>query len=177
MKRSIPSWQIAGFLFTSILGTFAHFLFDLTGGNIVAALFSAVNESIWEHMKLIYYPMLLFALIEYRFWGRQVDGFWCVKLVGILLALVLIPSIYYIYTGILGISADWFNITIFFLSAAAAYDAETKRFQKAGPCPVPEGLAFGVILLIGAVFIVLTFLPPHIPLFRDPVTGTYGFQW
>jgi len=177
MKRSIPSWQIAGFLFTSILGTFAHFLFDLTGGNVVAALFSAVNESIWEHMKLIYYPMLLFALIECRFWGRHVDGFWCVRLVGVLLALALIPAIYYIYTGILGTSADWFNITIFFLSAAAAYYVETKRFQKAGLCPVPEGLAFGVILLIGAVFTVLTFLPPRIPLFRDPVTGTYGFQW
>ena len=34
----------------------------------------------------------------------------------------------------------------------------------------------GLILLIGGVFTALTFYPPHIPLFEDPVTGTYGFQ-
>ena len=119
MKKSIPSWQIAGFVFTSVLGTFLHFLFDLTGGSAVAALISAVNESIWEHMKLIFYPMVLFGAIQYRVFGKDMKGFWCVKLKGILLALVLIPSIYYLYTGALGISADWFNITIFFLAAAA----------------------------------------------------------
>lgn len=175
MKKTVPSWQIAGFIFTSIAGTFLHFLFDLTGGNAAAALFSAVNESIWEHMKLIYYPMLLFALLEYRFWGEDADGFWCVKLKGILLALALIPAIYYLYTGILGVSADWFNITIFFLSAGAAYFAETKRFQNPRPCPLPAGPALAVLLLIGVAFAALTFCPLPIPLFRDPVTGTYGF--
>ena len=75
MKESIPRWQIAGFLFTSVLGTFLHFLFDLTGGSTVAALFSAVNESIWEHIKLIYYPMLIFSLIVWQFWGKQTETF------------------------------------------------------------------------------------------------------
>ena len=65
MIRSISYWQVAGFLFASILGTFLHFLFDLSGQSVIAAIFSAVNESIWEHMKLIYCPMLLFALIEF----------------------------------------------------------------------------------------------------------------
>ena len=68
MKQTISRWQLAGFLVTSVLGTFLHFLFDLTGGSLVAALFSAVNESIWEHIKLIYYPMLLVSLLEYRAW-------------------------------------------------------------------------------------------------------------
>ena len=52
MRKSISHWQIVGFLFTSIFGTFLHFLFDLSGQSVIAALFSAVNESIWEHMKL-----------------------------------------------------------------------------------------------------------------------------
>lgn len=53
MKKSIPYWQAAGFIFTAILGTLLHFLFDWTNGSVIAALFSAVNESIWEHMKLL----------------------------------------------------------------------------------------------------------------------------
>ena len=175
MKKSIPSWQIAGFVFTSALGTFLHFLFDLTGGSAVAALISTVNESIWEHMKLIFYPMVLFGAVQYRAFGKDMKGFWCVKLKGILLALMLIPTIYYLYTGALGVSADWFNITIFFLAAAAAYRYETKLFEENRPC-IAQWLSLALTCFIGLLFTVFTFGTPHIPLFQDPITGTYGFQ-
>ena len=175
MKPSIPLWQMAGFVFTGILGTFLHFLFDLTGGNLIAGVFSAVNESIWEHMKLLFYPMVLFGLIEYWVWGKKISGFWRIKFRGILLGLILIPVIYYTYTGILGVSADWFNITIFFLAAGASYRWETIRLQKP---PVNTCIFLPVTALIGLgiVFTVLTFLPPHIPFFADPITGNYGFS-
>lgn len=176
MKYSISLWQVAGFIFTSVLGTFLHFLFDLTGGAIAAALFSAVNESIWEHMKLLYYPMVLFAVIEYRVWGREEPRFWCIKLAGTAFGLLLIPTIYYLYTGILGVNADWFNVTIFFIAAAAAFWLETKLFERQGVCMLRSGGARVILLGIVAVFIFLTFYPPRIPFFQDPVTGTYGFQ-
>ena len=175
MKQNIPYWQTAGFIFTSVLGTFLHFLFELTGGSPVAALVSAVNESIWEHMKLIFYPMALFALVEYRAWGREEPRFWCVKFRGILLGLALIPLVYYVYTGILGVNADWFNVTIFFIAAAAAYRHETKLFDLGRGCILGEKYAIAGLCLIAAVFTALTFLPIRIPFFEDPVTGTYGF--
>lgn len=175
MKKSVPTWQIAGFIFTGILGTFLHFLLDISGGNALAALFSAVNESIWEHMKLLFYPMFLFALIEYKVWGKKLREFWCVKLKGILLGLLLIPVIYYTYTGILGTSVDWFNIAIFFLTAGVAFWVETKLFQQGGNCRIGSRMSFVLLCLIGVIFTVLTFLPPRIPFFQDPITGTYGF--
>lgn len=176
MKQTVSRWQVAGFLLTSVLGTFLHFLFDLTGQNIVASLFSAVNESIWEHMKLIYYPMLLFALVEYRTWGREVDTFWCVKLAGIGLGLLLIPVIYYTYTGILGISVDWVNIAIFFLAAGAAFWLESVLLRKDWQCRIPSWAAFALICGISLLFTLMTFFPPQIPFFQDPITGSYGFQ-
>ena len=176
MNKSIRAWQMAGFVFTSVMGTFLHFLFEISGENIIAALFSAVNESIWEHMKLLYYPMLAFALTEWYFWGRREKGFWWVKLMGMLLGLGLSPVIYYTYTGILGTSADWFNIAIFVLAAGAAFRLETWLFEKGKPLPGRDRAAFGLLLLIGAVFTLLTFWPPRIPFFRDPVTGSYGFS-
>lgn len=175
MKKSVGVWQAAGFVFTGVLGTLLHFLFDWTGGSIGAALFSAVNESIWEHMKLLFYPMLLFAGIEYRTWGKAYPSFWCVKLVGILVGLTLIPVLYYSYTGILGVSADWFNIAIFFIAAGVTYWLENKLFQKKFSCPLGGGFAFFLLCLLAVAFTVLTFLPPRIPLFKDPITGTYGF--
>ena len=176
MKKEIAYWQMAGFIFTAVMGTLLHFLFDWTGGSAVAALFSAVNESIWEHLKLLFYPMAAVLIMEYFFWGKDVGSFWCIKLIGILLSLLLIPVVYYTYTGILGIHADWFNITIFFLAAIAVYWAEAKLFQRAFECQMGSGLAVILICLIAVIFTVFTFLPPHIPFFRDPVTGTYGFE-
>ena len=92
-----------------------------------------------------------------------------------LVILVLIPVLYYTYTGALGVSADWFNITIFFLTAGSVFRLETKYLQSNRTCPIGSGVAMAMLFLIAAAFTVLTFIPPHIPLFQDPVTGTYGF--
>ena len=175
MNRSIPTWQIGGFLFTSILGPLLHFLFDWAGESIGAALFSAVNESIWEHMKLIYVPMLIFAWIESFIFGKDRSSYWCIKLIGLLTALLLIPVIYYTYTGIGGANADWFNITIFFLAAGTAFYLETRLFQSNRACAFVPWAALGLILFIGSLFFLFTFLPPRIPLFQDPITRHYGF--
>lgn len=174
MGKHISAWQTAGFLFASVFGTFLHFLYDLTGQSLGAALFSAVNESIWEHMKLIYFPMLIFALIEYRAWGKETENFWCVKLLGVILALVLIPVLYYSYTGMLGMSSHWVNIAIFFLAAGVAYWMESRLFEKGSSCPVSSGVALSLLLLMGAAFVIFTFCPPRIPFFQDPVTGEFG---
>lgn len=175
MKKRIPYWQTVGFLFTAVVGTLLHFLFDWTGRNMVAALFSAVNESIWEHFKLLFYPMAAFALAEYLDWGKYEKSFWCIKLLGILLGLTLVVVVYYTYTGILGENSDWVNITLFFLAAGVAYWTETQLFIREFSCPVGAKIAVVPLFLLAILFTVFTFHPPRIPLFRDPVTGTYGF--
>ncbi len=176
MKQSVRKRKLAGFLFVSVLGTFLHFFYDIAGHSIAAALISAVNESIWEHMKLIFYPMLLFSVAEAAWATEGKDVIRCSSLAGILLALILIPVLYYTYTGILGISADWFNVTIFFLAAGAAYCLEYRLETGVQTCRISAAVWWGVILLILAAFTAATFLPPHIPLFRDPVTGYYGIR-
>ena len=175
MKKSMFYWQVIGAVFTIVLGVFLHFLFDMTNRNVIAALFSAVNESIWEHMKLLFYPMFLFAIIESKFIGNEYEQFWCVKLKGILEGLLLIPVFYYAYTGILGISADWMNIAIFIISTVIVFWKEMRLFKKGRKCFFDDEKAVVCLCLISIVFSVLTFSPLEIPLFEDPVTGNYGF--
>ncbi len=91
MKLSAKAWQVMGFLFTAIAGTLLHFLYDWSGQSLLIAPFSAVNESIWEHMKLLFFPMLLFAAAESRFISGKYPNFWCAKLLGIAAGLLLIP--------------------------------------------------------------------------------------
>ena len=178
MKKSISYRQMMGFLFTSVLGTFLHFLFDLTGGSLPAALVSAVNESIWEHMKLLFYPIMLFALAEYRTWEKEKTGFWCVKLKGILLGLVLIPVLYYTYLGAWGKQITWFNIAIYAIAVLASFLLETRLRRKgrleAGWLQV---LGLAVLLELAVLFVLWTYEPPRIPLFQDPRTLTYGIRF
>ncbi len=175
MKKSLLFWQIAGFVFTGIAGVILHFLFDWTGQNIVVAPFSAVNESIWEHMKLLFFPMFVFALAESQYIGKWYDNFWCVKLIGIVLGVVLIPMLYYTINGMLGKTPDWVNIAIFFVAAAISYLTETWLFKRGSiNCKSPETVLI-ILCLIALAFMILTFATPHIPLFEDPVTNTYGY--
>ena len=173
MKRNIALWQLVGFFLSCILGTLLHFLYDLSGRNFIAALISGVNESTWEHMKLLYFPMLIFAVVQSRYF-KDYSEFWCVKLVGTLVGLVMIPVLFYTCNGAFGKSPDWVNITIFFVAAAIAFIAETYLFKKGNiRCPSQWG-AIILIALIGVAFLVFTFKTPRIPLFCDPITGDYG---
>ena len=173
MEKSVLGWQVKSFGISTLAGTLLHFLYDWTGGSILVAPFSGVNESTWEHMKLLFWPMLLMALVQRKHF-KSYDNYWCTKLAGIIAGLVLIPVLFYTYTGAFGKSPDWINITIFFVAAALAYGLETLLFQKTNLLCETSSICLGVIWLLGALFIIFTFIPPHIPLFRDPISGSYG---
>ena len=172
-KRSFSLWQFVGFALVSLAGTLLHFLYDFSGKNPVAALFSGVNESTWEHMKLLFFPLFFFAIFEYFFF-RDKKNFWCVKLKGILLGLLLIPTIFYTYNGVIGRSPDWINITIFFVSAALAYVFEARKFNEETPVCKNPRLAISILCTIALLFVVFTFKTPEAGIFKDPVTGAYG---
>ena len=175
MKRDLSLWQLVGFAFTALGGTMLQFLYDWTNNNIVAA-FSAVNESTWEHMKLLYFPLFFFSLLQSRFF-KDFKSFWGVKLWGTTTGLVLIPVFFYTYNGAFGKSPDWFNIAIFFIAAAAALILEKHLFKQDGfHCKTPT-LAFVLIFIIGILFVVFTYATPHLPLFQDPITGTFGLSY
>ena len=172
MKRSINLWQLMGYALTSLGGTLLHYLYDWTGNSVLAAPFSGINESTWEHMKLYFWPAFVFAIVE-SFFFRDREDFWCVKLRGILLGLTLIPVLFYTYNGAVGKSPDWLNIAIFFIAAAIAFIYETRSFNKETACSYSK-LSLVILCVIGILFIVFTFATPKLGIFRDPVTGTYG---
>ena len=177
MKRSVGLWQLVGFAVTSLGGTLLHFLYEWLGEAVWIAPFSGVNESTWEHMKLLFWPAFIFALVQSLFFRDRKD-FWSIKLRGILVGLLSIPVLFYTYNGVIGHSPDWINIAIFFISAAAAYLYEMKLFgQTDGEGADGRGRLsphLAVLCLIGVLFIVFTFKTPEIGIFKDPIGGTYG---
>lgn len=172
MKKHLFLWQFAGFTISVALGTILHFLFEWTGAFAVAPI-SAVNESTWEHMKILFFPMLIFACVQYYFFRAEFAGFWWIKLIGTAVGVISIPVLFYTYNGAFGKTPDWLNIAFFFLSAGIAYFVEYLLFRK--DFSLPYGwFAFVCLALIATLFAVWSFYPPHLPLFQDPITGLYG---
>ncbi|MBE7065138.1 MAG: hypothetical protein E7384_04925 [Ruminococcaceae bacterium] len=173
MNKNIKLWSFAGFTLTVAGGTLLHFLYDITNQNILVASFSAVNESTWEHMKLMFFPQFFFALFQCKYF-KDYKNFWCVKLTGILTGLLMIPVLFYTYNGAVGKSPDWLNITFFLMSAAVAFIAETYLLRNDILKCKRLWIAYLVIILLGILFVAFTFAPPELPIFRDAITGTYG---
>lgn len=173
MRKRLIRWQLFGFAVTSLAGTLLHFLYDWLGQSPWIAPFSGVNESTWEHMKLLFWPMLGFAAVQ-RLFFSDTPGFWCVQCRGILTGLVLIPVLFYTYNGAVGPSPDLLNIAIFFVAAAVAYWVEFRQLQNmSSPCRYDKQACLALCTL-ACLFVLCTFFPPKLLLFQDPVTGSYG---
>ena len=121
MRKRLFFWELGGFLFAAAAGVLLHFTYDWSGGNVLAAVFSAVNESTWEHMKLLFFPLFLCALVEMCVLGKNYPNFPAVRAVSTLAGLALIPVLYYTYTGVLGRHLLWADIAVFFLADLGAF--------------------------------------------------------
>lgn len=166
-------WQIFGFLFTSVFGAILHFLYEWSGNLIWISPISAINESTWEHMKLLFFPSFIFALFQSLFFKRGI--YWSVKAKGIICGLIAIPVIFYTYIGVVGRSLGIINILIFFIACFIQYLSEYIGF-KGNKKPRTGEMFSGIILfIIALLFVVFTFFPPRIGLFQDPLNGNYGF--
>ena len=175
MRKRLFFWELAGFLFTSAMGSLLHFVYEWSGGSLAAAVVSAVNESTWEHMKLLFVPMFLFSVVQACVLGKNYPNFLAVRAVSILTGLALIPVLYYTYTGAWGQMRDWANIAVFFLAALGAFLLDfclLRRNRLSAPWQQVLGLI--VLWALAFCFVWCTFRPPHIALWRDPLTGTYG---
>ena len=173
MVKNLWLWQLGGFTFSAVFGTILHFLFDWTGAYALTPI-SAVNESTWEHMKILFFPMLIFACIQSRYFRADFTGYWWIKLIGTSIGVVSIPVLFYTIGGAFGDTPDWINILIFFVSAAVAYICETRLFNSGKvPCKSSK-LALGALGIIALLFVVFTFAAPKIGIFMDPITKAYG---
>lgn len=149
------------------MGTLLHFLYDWTGKSVLVAPFSAINESTWEHMKLMFVPAFIFALIQSAFFKDAVN-YWCVKFIGIMTGVILIPVIFYTYNGAFGKSPDYVNIAIFFIAATAVYILETRLYKKGVPRCKKRWLPILILCTVAALFILFSFFTPSLPLFIPP---------
>lgn len=172
---NLKRYHIIGFIFTIILGSILHFTYDFFNKNLIVGYFSAVNESTWEHLKLLITPIIIFSIYEYLAYGKNIDNFIIIKALSILLGMFVIIVSFYTYKGIIGKDYFILDIATFILGAFAAYYfsykmIENKKFYN------ENSNYIGIIIFFLLIFAMIYFTtnPPKINLFLDPVTNTYG---
>lgn len=172
-NRRILVSEIVGTMSIVFLGTALHFTYASSGNNPLVGPFSAVNESVWEHLKLPFWPSLFWMLIEMYPVRKMVTNFLAAKATGSIVMVVLIPVVFYFYTAfseeILAV-----DIATFIIAVIIGQIVSFKLFKQDKQSKLTEMIALIVIALLAILFVVFTFYPPHLPIFRDSNTGGYG---
>lgn len=160
---------------TILLGSLWHFVFDWLGKNNFIAAFFPVNESIWEHLKLLFYPVLLLSIMECIIRGVK-PGFLVARTIGIIVGMLMILILYYTYSGITGKDSTIVDIIIFIISIFITYGISGMLMDKEFSS-LPSSKIICVILLISIItsFTLFTYNPPKINLFLDHNTNTYSY--
>lgn len=173
-KKIILRFQIISTIFSLILGTLLHFTYGWSNNNSLVGSFSAVNESTWEHLKLIFFPILITTIIGFFYIGKSVPSYLCAKLIGIVTPIVFTVVVFYTYTGILGTSFGILNILLFIVSVVLGEYIAYKIMITNNRFSCNNRIAIIFLFLLLASFIFFTYYTPQIGLFKDPITNGYG---
>lgn len=165
--KHLKHYTIIGIIFVIIAGTLAHFLYGWTGNNPIVGLFTPINESVWEHMKLLFFPMLLYSLIMILKFHRKYSCITSALCFGILVGAFLIPLFYYTYTFILNKNVFILDIGTFIASIVIAF---WLSYRLTLSCRLESytSLLCIMVCLLFACFLAFTYRPPNITIFQDP---------
>jgi len=174
MNKHIFKWEVSGIIFVFLAGALLHFVYKWSGESVVVAAIASVNESVWEHFKQGFWPMCLFAAIEYRYIRLHTQNFIAAKGTAVLLIPIVTGLVFYSYTAITGHEILLVDITIFALAVAAGQMVSSRIMTLPALPKITKYMGIAIICLVGLVLILFTFYPPHGPILLDGNTMTYG---
>lgn len=144
------------YIIIGAIGVLFHFVYDLLNIPILKVFFPS-NESVFEHLKLILFPVIIFMFLDKLLLKEQTFK---VNVFGIIIAMCTIIVLYYTYTGIIGKNFGFIDILIYFIALFIFFYI---RYKKITPFETTNSvIAFIIILIFIEVF---TFYPLNIPFF------------
>jgi hypothetical protein len=172
-SKKVLLLEIIGTIFILLLGASFHFTFALSYNNPIVGSISAVNESVWEHLKLPFWPSIFWLLITMYPMRKIVGNFFSAKALGAAVMLIIIPVVFYSYTiftkEILAV-----DVATFVVAVVVGQVVSFRFYKRERPSKLKEILAVALILSIAILLVAFTFYPPELSIFMDSETGSYG---
>ena len=164
-----------GMILIIVVGTLLHFVYEWSHHNKVVAIFAAVNESTWEHIKIAMTPTILWSLYEGYVYGTS-PNYLVAKSLCFLTIMVLIPVLFYSYTAftkkaILPVDVICFCITIIcsqlVFHAIISMPALTYIYTY---------LSSILLFIEIGMYFFFTYQPLKNFFFKDPITNKYSLE-
>ena len=155
-----------------------HFLYEISGKIKIIGAIMPVNESIAEHFKLATIPIIIWWIISYYILKKKVNidlkkWIFCASISALSIP-VIISAFYYTYTGGLGISLFILDIISLLLALILGQSLALHLYKNIKTTNTKFIIGILIIIAIIICTVMFTFYPPHIPLFKDSVSGLYG---
>ncbi len=172
--RKFKLLEITGAIFTYLFAVLLHFVYDLTDGSILSIVFGAVNESVWEHVKIFSVGFILWSFIELLWLKPPFRKFVVAKTLSLYILIVSIIVFFYTYNLFTDgpilildiISSVFFVIFSYYMS----YRLTTEENDLKDYFLV----AVMLMMMFFVMFFSFSLFPPKLDLFKDPITGMYG---
>ena len=178
MNRKLLYWEIGSFIFIGLVGAALHFTFEFSNfSNMVVAYFSAVNESTWEHLKMVFFPGIFFALVEYTYVRDVVRNYLIAKTASVFIMPLVIVLGWYAYTPFTGRSIYKLDLTLFYIAVTIGQIVSYKILTAPQMSARVNKFAMATLGVMFVAFSTFTFFPPKIFLFEHfdlKDTGLYG---
>ena len=167
--KGIWWWILA----TIALGTLCHFVYQLSGDNFIVGMIAPINESVWEHLKIVFFPFIIIGLLAYTKIKPNKSNYWTGQLVGSLAGMLIVFFGFYLYSSIIGESLI-IDILLYYVSIIIAMFVawwiviHTKRIKRL------EAISIIGLVLVSVILIYLTISPPSLSPFIEESSGLYG---
>lgn len=163
-------YNLLAFIFIGASGTISHFVYEWSNNNKFLGYFFSTNESTWEHLKLLFFPTILYSIIEYIFVKREIKNYIPAVVISVIVGMFSIVALFYTYQGILGYNIDTLNIITYFIGIIIMLIVKNKIIDSEILSSRNSSIIFFIIaVLIALLFFRFTYSPPALGIFKPPM--------
>ena len=157
------------------MGTILIVVFTLILSNLYLStnmslfrVISAGNASVIEQMKVMYFSLLLFIIIEMLFKIQYNNNFFYAKAISLYILVFSLPMFFYTFKNMFGIMNIFTYITLIFLCALLCQSFSCKILLDEGNNSLKRKIISLVsILLLGIILVYFSYNPLSTPIFIE----------
>lgn len=175
-NKKLRNWSIAGAFVILMLAALWHFVYYWIPSGVSATIFP-VNESPWEHVKLFFFPAIIFYAVQYFIIGKKYISFIFNHGLMLIFMPALTLGLFYFYRNTLSIPESlMIDIVITFICIALGSFLAYKLTLLGKEFRIMNYVTLVIVLVLFTVYSILTFYPPHKPIFYDKNIEAYGLE-
>jgi hypothetical protein len=169
-KTRLLIWELGCVFWICFAGSSLHFAFELSDYWTPLALVAAVNESVWEHLKIYFWPGLLYALVQYTYTRQYANNYWLGKVVALVITPIVITVSFEAYMSWViaegGKSSVGLILGIMTFGVLVGQLCSWKILSS-DPWQAPRRYIMGGYASLVFSFSMFTFFPPQVFLFEN----------